>query len=91
MKERFLRFEGHTGEIRHCSKEAPRLVKLGDGSLWQFDKTVEDLSAKREFADYVPAIVEVISWVHPSPIGATENISSIDTQTAEDKVRNLHG
>lgn len=88
MNERFLRFEGHTGEIRHCSKEIPRLVRLGDGSLWQANSSGGS-SDNKQFVDYVPAVIERFDWVHPSPIGATENISSIDTQTPDEKGRKL--
>jgi hypothetical protein len=67
VAECFLRFENHTGEIRHVSLcDPPRLVKLGDGSLWQFNKIVTDLSERKTFVDYVPAIVEEFSWVHPT-------------------------
>ena len=90
MNKQCLRFEGLQGELLHMAATKPRLIRLGDGSLWQFDKTVEDWNnGKVEMHCYIPAVVEEIGWVYPSPIGATENISSIDTQSPDDKGRRL--
>lgn len=59
-------FQGHEhSPIKLTFGEPPRLIRLGDGTLWQRE------SRRKDNVHYIPAFVEEINWL--SRFGDNEN------------------
>lgn len=71
-----FRFEGMgDSQLSHMCGTVPHLIRLGDGSLWQFDRQTWNSSADAKYMAgytiwYRPAVVEEIKWVYPTEVEA---------------------